>query len=134
MKFISTLKAERSIAQLLAERDLQGPEARKVIESLRRVGPTAIPKLIDAFVTADKEHASALVQTLSSYVSNETLKEITTGLGHSNARCVAGVAAALAASSNYDPNNLLEFLGRDDISASALVEVLRSSKQRLNPR
>jgi hypothetical protein len=54
MKFISTLKAERSIAQLLAERDMQAPEARKAMESLRKLGTAAIPKLIDAFATAEK--------------------------------------------------------------------------------
>jgi serine/threonine-protein kinase len=134
MKFISTLKAERSIAQLLAERDVQAPEARKAIESLRKLGPTVIPKLIDAFATAEKDHMSALVQTLSAQVNPQTLKEIAAGLGHSNARCVGATASALAASANYDPNQLLEFLGREDISVSALIDVLRATKQRLNTR
>ena len=134
MKFISTLKAERSIAQLLAERDMQAPEARKAIESLRKLGPTVIPKLVDAFATADKDHMSALIQTLSAQVSSQTLKEIVAGLGHGNARCVAGTASALAASANYDANQLLEYLGRDDISVSALIDVLRAAKLRLNAR
>ena len=134
MKFISTLKAERSIAQLLAERDVQAPEARKAIESLRKLGPTVIPKLIDAFAPLRRITCRHWFRALATQVSNETLKEIAAGLGHGNARCVAGTAAALAASPNYDPNHLLEFLGRDDISVSALVDVLRATKQRLNPR
>ncbi len=134
MKFISTLKAERSIAQLLAERDMQAPEARKALDNLRKLGPTVIPKVIDAFATAERDHMTALVQTLSGCVSDRTLKEVTAGLGHSNARCVAGTASALASASNFDANQLLGLLGRDDISVSALIDVLRANKKRLNPR
>jgi serine/threonine-protein kinase len=134
MKFISTLKAERSIAQLLAERDMRAPEARKALENLRKLGPMAIPKVIDAFATAEKDHMTALVQTLSDYVSDRTLKDITAGLRHSNARCVAGTASALAAASNFDANQLLDLLGRDDVSVSAVIDVLRANRKRLNPR
>ncbi|QOJ31819.1 MAG: HEAT repeat domain-containing protein [Gammaproteobacteria bacterium] len=134
MKFISTLKAERSIAQLLAERDMQAPEARKALESLRRIGATAIPKLIEAFATAEKEQVPALVQTLASQVNDRTLKEVIAGLAQGNARCVSGTAAALAAAGDYDPNGLLAYLGRDDLSVSALIDVLRATRQRLNAR
>jgi serine/threonine-protein kinase len=134
MKFISTLKAERSIAQLLAERDMRAPEARKALENLRKLGPMAIPKVIDAFATAEKDHMTALVQTLSDYVSDRTLKDITAGLRHSNTRCVAGTASALAAASNFDANQLLDLLGRDDVSVSAVIDVLRANRKRLNPR
>jgi len=134
MKFISTLKAERSIAQLLAERDMAAPMARKAMDSLRRIGPTAIPKLIEAFATADREHVPALVQSLAAHVSERTLKEVAAGLANGNARCVSGVAAALAAATGYDPNALLAYLGRDDIAVSALIEVLRATRQRLNAR
>ncbi|GMW05734.1 MAG: HEAT repeat domain-containing protein [Gammaproteobacteria bacterium] len=134
MKFISTLKAERSIAQLLAERDVQAPGARKALDSLRKIGPSAIPTLIDAFANAERDHMTALVETLSTCITDRTLKEVATGLGHGNARCVSGTAAALGAASAYDANQLLELLGRDDVSVSALIEVLRANKQRLNPR
>lgn len=134
MKFISTLKAERSIAQLLAERDMQAPVARKAMESLHKIGATAIPKLIEAFASADKDQVPALVQTLASQVNDRTLKEVVAGLSQGNARCVSGAAAALAAASDYDPNGLLVYLGRDDISVSALIDVLRTIRTRLNAR
>ncbi|MCK6370335.1 MAG: HEAT repeat domain-containing protein [Gammaproteobacteria bacterium] len=134
MKFISTLRAERSLSQLLAVRDLQAPEARKAIESLRKLGPSIIPNLIEAFAGAEREHTTALVQTLSSCVNDQTLKQVAAGLGHGNARCVSGTAAALGAATAYDANQLLGLLGRDDISVSALIEVLRANKSRLNPR
>jgi serine/threonine-protein kinase len=134
MKFLSTLKAERSIAQLLAERDMQAPEARKAIESLRKLGPSVIPQIIEAFATAEKEHLPALVQTLAAQVNDRTLKEVVAGLSHGNARCVSGTAAALAASAGYDANLLLAWLGNDDISVSALIDVLKAARLRLNAR
>ncbi len=134
MKFISTLKAERSIAQLLAERDMQAPEARKALESLRKLGPTVIPKMIDAFATAERDQMSALAQMLSAQVSDATLKEVAAGLRHGNARCVSGTVAALVNASGYDPNPLLALLGNDEVSAAALVDVLRAQKQRINLR
>lgn len=134
MKFISTLKAERSIAQLLAERDLQTPNARKALDSLRKLGADAVPKLIDAFATADRDHLTALVQTLSATVSDRTLGDVIAGLGHSNARCVAGTASALASATNFDANQLLDLLGRDNVSVPAVIDVLRANQNRLNPR
>jgi len=134
MKFFSTLKAERSLAQLLAERDMQAPEARKAMESLRKLGPTVIPQLIEAFATADKDQLVALVQTLSAQVSDRTLKDVVAGLSHGNARCVSGTAAALASSSAYDANLLLAWLGSEEVSVSALIDVLKAARTRLNAR
>lgn len=134
MKFISGLKAERCITQLLTERDVTTPESRKALENLRKLGPSVIPKLIDAFSTAEKEQTQALVQTLASQISDRTFREVALGLGHSNSRCVTGVAAALSASTSYDANGLLEYLGREDVSVPAVIDALRGNKRRLNPR
>ncbi|MBW7930609.1 MAG: HEAT repeat domain-containing protein [Gammaproteobacteria bacterium] len=134
MKFISTLKAERALAQLLAERDMASPAARKAIESLRKIGPAAIPKLIESFAGASREQLPALVQVLAAQVDERSLKEVVAGLANGNARCISGVAAALAAATDYDPNTLLSYLGREDIAVSALIDVLQATRQRLNVR
>ena len=52
MKFISALKAERSISQLLTEPDSNTPAAQKALASLKNSGPGAIPIMIDALATA----------------------------------------------------------------------------------
>jgi serine/threonine-protein kinase len=134
MKFLSTLKAERSIALLLAERDPKTAEARKAIDSLRKLGPSVIPRLIEAFATADNNHLPALVQTLSAQVSDATLRDVVEGLTAGNARTVAATASALAGSGNFDANALLAFLGKEDVSVSALIDVLKACRQRLNSR
>jgi serine/threonine-protein kinase len=134
MKFISGLKAERCITQILTERDVTTPGSRKALEDLRKIGPSIIPKLIDAFATAEKDQTQALVQTLGSQITEKTFREVALGLGHGNPRCVSGVSAALSASSTYDANALLEYLGRDDVSVPAVIDALRGNKRRLNPR
>jgi len=134
MKFFSTMKAERCLTQLLSERDAHSSEARKALDSLQGIGRTAIPRVIDAFATADKEHSGALVTLLASLLDDTTFPLYADGLGHSNKLCVAGVSKALAISGSFDPNQLLELLGKDIVSKPALIEILGFLRKRLNAR
>src|SRR5262245_53347383 len=102
MKFFSTLKAERCLTQLLAERDPASPERRKALESLRDVGADAIPKIIDAFSGANKDQSAALVSLLAALLDDRTFPLYAAGLGHGDKVCVSGVTKALAASGNFD--------------------------------
>ena len=42
MKFLSSIRAERSIAQFLGESDVDAPAAKKAAESLKKMGAGAI--------------------------------------------------------------------------------------------
>jgi serine/threonine-protein kinase len=134
MKFFSALKAERCITQLLAEPDAGTPDARKALDGLRGLGADAIPKLVDALATADREHAAALVSTLAGLASDQTLPRFAEALGHDNRLAVAGTAKALAIARDYDPNKLLGLLTQEGVSKSALIEVLVANRSRLNAR
>jgi serine/threonine-protein kinase len=134
MKFFSALKADRCITQLLAEPDVGTPDARKALDALRGLGAEAIPKLVDALATADREHAAALVSTLAGLASDQTLPQFAAALGHDNRMSVTGAAKALAIARDYDPNKLLGLLAQDGVSKSALIEVLVANRSRLNPR
>jgi eukaryotic-like serine/threonine-protein kinase len=131
MKFISSMRAERSIAQFMGAGDIDAPVARKAAESLRKLGAGAIPVVINALETADKNQTTVLVETLSSQLNDATFKQFVTGLGHSDQRCISGVASALSAGTNYNANKLVDLLGHDGISKPALIEVMRSKKDRL---
>jgi serine/threonine-protein kinase len=134
MKFLSAIKAERCITQLLAEPDTGTPDARRALDSLRGLGPEAIAKLVDALASADKEQTAALVSTLASLASDRTLGQFAAGLCHDNRQAIAGVARALAIGRDYDPNKLLGMLGQEAVSKPALIEVLNAHRRRLNPR
>jgi len=132
MKFISSMRAERSIARFLGESDVDAPAARKAAESLRRLGGNAVPNVIDALATADKNQTMVLIETLTSQLDDKTFRQFAAGLGHSNQRCVSGVASALSAGTAYNVNKLVDLLGDDGISKPALIEVMRAKKDRLN--
>jgi len=132
MKFISSMRAERSIAQFLGESDVDAPAARKATESLRKLGGDAVPNVIAALSTADKTQSTVLIETLSSQLDDKTFRQFAAGLGHPDQRCVSGVATALATGTHYNANNLIDLLGHDGISKSALIDVMRSKKDRLN--
>ena len=114
MKFLSTLKAERCLTQLSTLHGSESPEAHKALESLRAIGADAAPAVIDALGSVDKELAGALITVLASYLNDKTFPLFVKGLGHSNQQCINGVAKALAISTSYDTNKLLDLLGRDD--------------------
>ncbi|MSR08964.1 MAG: serine/threonine protein kinase [Gammaproteobacteria bacterium] len=134
MKFFSTMKAERCLTQLLAERDAHSSAARKALDSLQGIGRPAIPGVIDAFATADEEHSGGLVTLLAWLLDDTTFPLYADGLGHSNKLCVAGVTKALALSGSYDTNKLIELLGTDKVSKPALIELLGFVRKSLNAK
>ncbi|MDH3978875.1 MAG: HEAT repeat domain-containing protein, partial [Gammaproteobacteria bacterium] len=132
MKIISSMRAERSIAQFLGERDVDAPAAKKAAESLRKLGRNAIPNVINALSAADQNQTAVLLETLASQVDDKTFPQFAAGLGHSDQRCVTGVAAALAKATGYNANKLIDLLGDDGISKPALIDVLHKKTGRLN--
>jgi serine/threonine-protein kinase len=132
MKFISSMRAERSIAQFLGENDVDAPAAKKAAESLRKLGSGAIAPVIDALATADKAQTNVLVDTLCTNLNDDTFRQFAAGLGHDEQRCVSGVAWALANSSGYNPNRLIDLLGDEGVSKPAVIDVLRAKKAGLN--
>ncbi len=131
MKFLSTLKAERSIAQLLEEPDINTPTARKAADRIKKTGAAAIPRVIDALATADKGQATVLIEALTENLNDKTFAELAAGLGHKDQRCVTGVASALAMANNYNAAQLLDLLGQEGVSTPAVIEILRKKKNRL---
>ncbi|MBT8440987.1 MAG: HEAT repeat domain-containing protein, partial [Gammaproteobacteria bacterium] len=59
-------------------------------------------------------------------------RQFAAGLGHDDQRCISGVAWALANSSGYNANRLIDLLGDEGVSKPAVIDVLRAKKARLN--
>ena len=126
------MRAERSIAQFLGESDVDAPAARKATESLRKLGGSAVSNVIDALATADKNQTMVLIETLGSQLDDKTFRQFAAGLGHTDQRCITGVATALSTGTRYNVNQLVPLLGDAGISKPALIEIMRSKKDRLN--
>ena len=124
MKFISSYRAERSIAQFLEAPDIDTPVAKKAAAVLKKLGSGAIPSVIEALATADKQQTTILVETLSEQLNDNTFPYFVEGLGHADQRCIAGVAWALSVTNGYNVNLLIKLLG----------DVIPSIQQNINTR
>ncbi len=134
MKFLSSLKAERCISQVLETQDLRSPEGRKAVQNLRGLGDVAVPRVIEALTAADAGQAKTFIEFLASQASDKTFKDYAAGLQYPDKRVAAGVAQALAMAPGFDANLLLDLLGNDEVFKPALLDLLAKLGQRLNAR
>ncbi|MFL6549167.1 MAG: HEAT repeat domain-containing protein, partial [Povalibacter sp.] len=134
MSFFSDLRAERLIAEIRGIGDPMHPEAQKAFQKLAKLGPTAIPKILDATAVADKKETAAYVEILAQLVDNKTFPLYAQGLVDASPRALAAVSWALSSSTNYSPSLLIDLLARDDISKSTVVEIIAAQKNRFSVR
>ena len=131
MSLLDTYRINRAIAVLLTSQDAASTETQQAVTALKHLGPSAIPKLIEAL---DKgHHSQPLVALLASSVQNATLSLFGDGLASSNARIVAGVVEALSQATTYDPNRLLDFFTDPRIAKMTLGKLLTARKEALQP-
>jgi eukaryotic-like serine/threonine-protein kinase len=134
MSFFSNLRADRLITEIRASTDPASPATQKAVARLKEVGPNAIEAVFAALPEADKTTTVALVDVLSSLVSQKTFPQFVQGLVQGSPRVVSGISWALTSSRNYPPLLLLEALGTPGISRSALLEVIAAQKSRFSVR
>ena len=134
MSFFSDLRAERLIAEIRGIGDPLNPEAQKAFQKLAKIGPGAIPKILDALAVADKKETAAYVDILTQLADNKTFPAIAQALVDGNPRTIAAVCLALTSSRNYSPNLLIELLDRDDVAKPAVLEIIGSQKNRFTVR
>ncbi len=132
MGFLASFRSDQVLTQLIAEQDPQSPAAEKLVEKLIRAGSKAVPKIIDALALSDKTHTMVLVDILSAMINDKNLILYKEGLADGNERVVSGTAWALSSSTSYNANGLLAFFEDEEVSKSALIEILRVHKQDLS--
>ncbi len=134
MSFLSTMKAERLIADIKASGDPTSVNARKALSKLAGMGSAAVEPIIEALGTSDKQETLAYVEVLTALVDAKTIPLLAKGLSESNPRAVAGIAWALSGSKNYPPSVLLELLGQEGMSKPAILDVITAQKARFSVR
>ena len=132
MGLLGGFRADSLVQSLVSEPDPTSPDAQKIVEKLKRIGPKVVPKVIDALAMSDKSHTMMFVDILTSQVNDRTLPMFKEGLADGNERVVSGTAWALSSSTDYNANGLLEFFDDEEVSKAALIEVLRVHKQDLS--
>jgi HEAT repeat protein/tRNA A-37 threonylcarbamoyl transferase component Bud32 len=134
MSFFSDLRAERLIADIRGVGDPMHPDAQKAFQKLAKLGPGAIPKIVEALAVADKRETAAYVEILAQLVDNKTFPIVAQGLCDDNPRTVAAIGFALTTSRNYSPALLIELLNRDEVSKPAVLDIIAAQKNRFTVR
>jgi serine/threonine-protein kinase len=132
MKFLSAYRADRLLEQFNAQEDAFSEPAEKLVGKLKRLGPGAIPRITDALADAPKRHTMVLVDVLSELANTKTLSQFVSGLTDADQRVVSGTAWALSSSQAVDPNEFLKLLDDEDVSKSAVLEIVNTHKKRIS--
>ena len=132
MKFLTSLRGERILAEIKAGGDASSPQYRKSIERLIGLGRDAIPLVIGELGSADKRLTMAYVDVLSALAAQpRNAPLLLQGLTDSNPRTVAAVAWAVSSAREFPTADLLAALKDPDMSTSALLEVIAAHKERI---
>jgi serine/threonine-protein kinase len=134
MALFTKLRSDRLITQIKSTDKPLADETLKSVAKLKALGPGVIEPVIESLHDADKNATVALVDVLSTLVSNKTFPQFLAGLCDSNARIAAGISWALTSSRNYTPGLLLEALNTKGVSKSSVLEVIHAQRDRFNLR
>jgi serine/threonine-protein kinase len=134
MSFFADLRAERLIAEIRGIGDVTNPESQKAFQKLAKIGPGAIPKILDALAAADRKETAAYVEILTQLVDNKTFPILVEGLSEGNPRTVAAICWALTSSTNYSASLLFDLLNRNDVPKPAIIEIISAQKNRFSVR
>jgi hypothetical protein len=94
MGLFDTYRINKAITVLLTSRDTASAETMQAVTTLKHLGKSALPKLIEALGKA--QNSSTMVALLATLVQNATLPLFGDGLASANPRVVAGVVHVLA--------------------------------------
>ena len=131
MGLLDTYRINKAIAVLLTSQDAASAETMQAVATLKRLGQSAIPKLIEALGKVRTPHT--MMAPLTTLVHNTTLPLFGDGLASSNPRVVAGVVEVLTQATTYDPHRLLDFCTDPRIAKSTLGKLLNARKAVLQP-
>lgn len=134
MGLISDFRVGRLVERVLAAEDLHAEKTVEALTRLREAGKPAIPQIIEALSAANKDQRDALLQILITLLDNSTLSVFIKTLADKNPRIVNAITALLQQAGAYDPNRLIPHFGNPDLPEAALIKILESHKQRVNPK
>jgi serine/threonine-protein kinase len=132
MSFLTNLRADRLIADIKASDGAD--EHRATLEKLVRLGPGAIPRVLDALASATKQETTGFIAVLTALLDHRTFPLVAAGLTAGNQRTVAGAAAALSSSRNYPAAQLFTLLDQPAMPKATIVGILAAQKSRVSAR
>ncbi len=134
MGLVSEFRAGRLLQKIMTTDDLGGPQATQALEKLKELGKSAIPHIVQALASADREQREALSGLLATLLDNDSLPAFIQGLSDPNTRIVNAVGEVMQNVGAFDPNRLIIYFAQPNVSEAALVKILEAHKDRLSPQ
>jgi HEAT repeat protein/tRNA A-37 threonylcarbamoyl transferase component Bud32 len=134
MALFTNLRSDRLITLIKSTDKPLAEDTLKAVAKLKGLGAGVIEPVINSLADADKNATVALVDVLSTLVSNKTFPRFLTGLCDGNARIAAGISWALTSSRSYTPGLLIEALNTKGVAKSAVLDVIHAQRDRFTMR
>jgi len=134
VSILGGVRASRLISKLERQYDLDDPEGKKAVETLRSLGGAAVKKILESMEAADQAGARRMAELLSRVISDKSLDQAVKGLSSESQRVTGSVAWSLGHGRRFNPNRLLDYLKKPAIPKAALCEALVHQKERLDVR
>jgi len=115
-------KANKAIATLIAEQPASNAEFRQAVSNLRKIGAPAIPRLINTL--HGTEETSVIENLLANLLTDITYPLFVDALSSDQKKTVESISRVFIKSENFDPNRLIDLFHNQEISKSALGEIL----------
>ena len=115
---------------MLSEQSVTSSEGKQALQSLRKIGAPAIPKLIETLNTS--QDTTILESLLLSFVDNRTLPVYLEALTSPNHDIVRRVTKILCKSDAFNPNELLSLFLNHETSKKALGEIITTHASKIN--
>lgn len=132
MGLLDSYRTNKAIAALLSATTSNAPEARQAVLRLRQMGPSVVPRLIEALPACAPN--PAVEQLLVGLVDDSNLSYFVQALRSDDARLVDCVVGVLKSSERFSPDSLVPLYEDDEVSKKALTAILMAHRKRLHPR
>ncbi len=134
MGLFSELRAERLIAEIRGI-GAEHPNAQKALQKLAGLGAGAIPTILGALAAASKREAAEYAEILTQLADNKTFALLVSeGLIKGNSRVTQIVTVALAASTSYNSQLLIDALNKEDVPKASIMQIIEAQKSRFTVR
>jgi len=132
MKLFDQIKAGRWVQKLKGSRSLPTEAVEEAKSQLVRMGPGAIPTVLECLSHGDARGPA--LDVLGRLLSDETLDFYVEALTSPNPTIVSGVSKVLASSSGYDLFRILGLLADPSLNKSVLEGILMERVEDVPPR
>jgi len=130
MSLLSGYKINRAISIIAGEGSVSSNEGRQAAAVIRRLGASAIPKIISGL--EEYGHTESLLLLLKELITNETLDVFRESILNANNSVQDMIFRTLASAKSFDPNLLLSWFEDGKISRNAIGEIMMQQRERLD--